>query len=146
MDTRSSAEFWYDVVGGTDDEDSDFEGFTEADLLKIDPADGESDLDIDFQAVQHEFDTNDSESDNGSNVDLLPRRDWSTHLHSVSDDKFTENVGVCHYLEVGAEPLQFFQLFFSGLCVQYDRHRDKSICGTSAGRKEVGFKMASDHS
>ena len=29
MDTRASVDFWYDVVVGTDDEDSDFEGFTE---------------------------------------------------------------------------------------------------------------------
>ena len=42
MDTRSSAELWYNVVDGTDDEDSNFDHFTEADLLKIDPADGES--------------------------------------------------------------------------------------------------------
>ena len=84
-------------------------------MLKIDPADGESDLDIDFQAVQDEFNADDSESDDESKVDDLPRLpcgDWSMQLHSVSDDKFTENVGVCHDLGVGAEPLQYFQLFF----------------------------------
>ena len=42
MDTQSSADFWYGVVGGTDDEDSDFEGFTEDDVVKIDPADAEN--------------------------------------------------------------------------------------------------------
>ena len=54
MDTRSSAGFGY-VVGGMDDEDSDFEGFTEDDVVRIDPADAEtseSDLDIDFEAVE----------------------------------------------------------------------------------------------
>ena len=48
MDTRLSAAFWYDAVGGTDDEDSDFAGFTEDDVVRIDPADAEnseSDLD-----------------------------------------------------------------------------------------------------
>ena len=109
----SSAKLWYNVIGDSDDEDSEFEGFTEADLLKIDPADGESDIDIDFEAVQDEFDDDDRDDD--FNVDDLPRLpcgDWSTQLHSVSDDTFTENVGVCHDLGVGAEPLEYFQLFF----------------------------------
>ena len=57
-------------------------------MLKIDPADGESDLDIDFQAVQDEFDADDSESDNGSNVDLLPqlRGDWNMQLPYIRVD------------------------------------------------------------
>ena len=74
------------VVGGTDNEDSDFEGCAEADVVRIDPADAESDLDIDFEAVEDGLDAEDSDSDNdGSNVDLLqhPRGDWSTHLHHV---------------------------------------------------------------
>ena len=115
MDARSNAQFWFDVIGDTDDEDSDFEGFTDADLVKIDAADAESDLDLDFEAAQEEFEAEgeDSDSDNeGSSIDLLPRGDWSTHLRNVSDGDFKENVGVFHDLEVGAEPLQYFQLFF----------------------------------
>ena len=118
MDARSNAQFWFDVIGNTDDEDSDFEGFTDADLVKIDAADAESDLDLDFEAAQEEFEAEgeDSDGDNeGSSADLLPqlpRGDWSTHLRNVSDGDFKENVGVFHDLEVGAEPLQYFQLFF----------------------------------
>ena len=129
------------VVGGTDNEDSDFEGCAEADVVRIDPADAESDLDIDFEAVEDGLDQVDAEdSDDGSNVDLLPqlpRGDWSTHLHQVSDDQFKEDVGICHDLDVRAEPLQYFQLFFSD--------SDQSIRRTNAGRKGGGCKMAPDH-
>ena len=151
MDARSNAQFWFDVIGNTDDEDSDFEGFTDADLVKIDAADAESDLDLDFEAAQEEFEAEgeDSDGDNeGSSADLLPqlpRVDWSTRLRNVSDGDFKENVGVFHDLEVGAEPLQYFQLLFSGLCVSYDRHRNKSICRGSARRKRGGLKMAPHH-
>ena len=146
---RSSADFWYDVIGVTDDEDSDFEGFTEDDV-RIGPADAESDLDIDFEAVEDGLDQVDAEdSDDGSNVDLLPqlpRGDWSTHLHQVSDDQFKEDVGICHDLDVGAEPLQYFQLFFSdSVFAMNDSHRDQSIRRTNAGRKGGGCKMAPDH-
>ena len=109
-------------------------------MLKIDPADGESDLDIDFQAVQNEFNADDSESDDESNVDLLPRLpcgDWSMQLHSVSDDTFTENVGVCHDLGLGAEPLQYFQLFFP---VFTTIATDKSICGKVQAEKRLDSK------
>ena len=42
MDTRSSADFLYDLIGGMDDENSDFEGFTEDDVVRIDPVDAET--------------------------------------------------------------------------------------------------------
>ena len=117
MDAQSNAQFWFDVFGNTDDEDSDIKGFTDADLVKIDPANAESDLYLDFEAVQEESEAEgeDSDSDHeGSSVDLLqlPQGDWSTYLRNVSDGDFTENVGVFHDLEVGAEPLQYFQVFF----------------------------------
>ena len=66
MDTQSSADFWYDVVGSADDEDSNFEGFTEDDVVRINPADAEtseSDLDIDFEAVEDGTGAEDSDSD-----------------------------------------------------------------------------------
>ena len=118
MDARSNAQFWFNVSGNTDNEDGDFKGFTDTDLVKIDAADAESDLDLDFKVVQEEFEAKGEDSDGdseGLSVDLLPqlpRGDWRMHLRNVSDGDFKENVGVFHDLEVGAEPLQYFQLFF----------------------------------
>ena len=50
----------------TDDEDSDFEGFTEDDVVRIDPDDAETserDLDIDFEAMEDRIHAEDSDSD-----------------------------------------------------------------------------------
>ena len=71
MDTRSSVDFWYEVVGGTDDEDSDFVGFTQDDDMRNDPADAESDLDIDLEAVEDGIDAADSDSDTDVQMTFL---------------------------------------------------------------------------
>lgn len=118
MDSRSNAEFWYDFMGDSDDDNDVFQGFTDLDLVKVDPANAESDLDIDFDAFAQDSDSNNSDlsDEEGSNVDMLPplpRQDWGTTLSEVTSSDYKNESGVCHSLPVGAEPLDYFQLFFS---------------------------------
>ena len=115
MDQRTNAEFWLDVMGESDDEGDVFEGFSALNRTNVN---ADSDLEIDFADVLADAGdmSSDSEEDLGSNVDMLPalpRRNWETQLHNVSTDNFKENVGVVHNLPVGAEPVDYFQLFFS---------------------------------
>ena len=58
---------WHALVGDSDNEE-EFEGFTEADLVKMeDGGEGESDLEIDWDEVERNFDSDgDSSGDSSS--------------------------------------------------------------------------------
>ena len=117
MCTRSSAKFWRDIFGDTDDDASDFEGFSPEDCVLEGQEDDESDLDIDeecLEELENEMECDSEESgDEGTSVDVLPELGgWDSRTHPVSSTSFSEDVGVFHDLPVGADPFDFFQLFF----------------------------------
>ena len=73
--------FWRSIMGDSDEEESDFEGFTAQDLVKVQPNDAESDLDIDWDEVidmMNESDASSEEDEEEVNI-LRPDRAWSSN-------------------------------------------------------------------
>ena len=100
-------------MGDSDDDDSVFEGFSVEDLVKIDPTNYESDLDIDFEALLSDGDSeSDSSDEEGDSLPTPSTGSWSSRLQDVKDAKFTEDFGPVHKLPVDAEPAHYFGLFF----------------------------------
>lgn len=98
---------WRWLVGDSDD-DQEFEGFTAADLVKVErPNRDESDLDLDWSDIDQMFDSSSSDESDDEGERHKTGGEWSSTLHSFPTAPFCEPSGPVHNLPVGATPIEF---------------------------------------